>query len=52
VLALSCGVVAAGGLILLTTERMRTHATASERRQAAPGPAGAEPAGPEAARHG
>ncbi|WP_256968601.1 DMT family transporter [Streptomyces sp. CS227] len=52
VLALSCGVVAAGGLILLTTERMRTHATASERRQAASGPAGAEPAGPEAARHG
>jgi drug/metabolite transporter (DMT)-like permease len=48
-LALSCGVVAAGGLILLTTERIQhTHApavTAAERRAgtaAVPGPVDAE----------
>ncbi|MFH8240514.1 DMT family transporter [Streptomyces sp. NPDC018321] len=44
VLALSCGVVAAGGLILLTTERI-----AREAAEAGAGQAGIAPAGAEAA---
>ncbi|MEU3900791.1 DMT family transporter [Streptomyces sp. NPDC045251] len=44
VLALSCGVVAAGGLILLTTERI-----AREAAEAGAGSAGTAPAGAEAA---
>ncbi|MFF0163510.1 DMT family transporter [Streptomyces sp. NPDC005263] len=55
-LALGCGVVAAGGLILLTTERIaRTHAeeqatpTLPEPADAQPAGAGSSPAGPVAA---
>ncbi|WP_324785946.1 DMT family transporter [Streptomyces sp. H51] len=44
-LALSCGVVAAGGLILLTTERMTR--TAAENEAALPEPRPAEPPLPE-----
>jgi drug/metabolite transporter (DMT)-like permease len=48
VLAVACGVLAAGGLVQLTAERLRE---AAERRPAASasGVDGAEPAGPEAA---
>ncbi|MEU0196219.1 DMT family transporter [Streptomyces afghaniensis] len=47
-LALSCGVVAAGGLILLTTERL-THAQPERAGAAGPEVAGAEVAGLEVA---
>jgi hypothetical protein len=43
-LALSCGVVAAGGLILLTTERLTTHARLEPAGAAGPEVAGSEDA--------
>ncbi|GFH81116.1 MULTISPECIES: DMT family transporter [Streptomyces diastaticus group] len=53
VLALSCGVVAAGGLILLTTERMQDRLATPARSGADPdSPGSGEAAGkPQAARH-
>ncbi|MBT2398339.1 DMT family transporter [Streptomyces sp. ISL-100] len=47
-LALGCGVVAAGGLILLTTERLGAHTERQRRLPAVPPPAATSPASPAA----
>ncbi|MET9514619.1 DMT family transporter [Streptomyces sp. NPDC002994] len=48
-LALGCGVVAAGGLILLTTERLGAHAERQRRLPAVPSPVATSPAAPAVA---